>query len=827
MGSTRISSERLLQIVLAGMMILATMLFGTGHRAPWLIWCVTGLAIAAIYLADVTVRFRLSHAWANLLAVTAVAVWLTEALILPAEMQPVAVTYLLLTLQAILWFQPKQERIYWQLIVLSTTQVAVASANAPGMMFGVLLAAYMVLGILALALLTMHRELARFQACAHTSATTCAQPSSTAFLAPSSTVLLALSGAPSNALSSAPAARPAWQFSGGRTELPEASFRRTLARQTAAAALATLLIAGLVFLLFPRTDRELEALRNDAYHDDTRSVGFSEDVTLGEEAGEATQSTDMVMRVQLFEEPGGLPIQLNDEPLFRGSVATEYSHGKWRQKRSMSIRPLEPVRLEHYVRQHITIEKQDTDKIFSIVPAFRVNDDERLRVEDSSDEIVRPRSVRSQRMEFDLATTGIIERRQAEILPCYRVIRDRDVRLLQMPTGDFGTQDPLAGLRALAERIKRQARLAEDDRIGLARALARYLRESGQFQYTLEGEKRNRALDPIEDFVVEHPRGHCEYFAGALALMLRSQGIPARIAIGFRAGEWNSQGNYYQVRQLHAHTWVEALLEPEHYAQEDLGSTMRCGARGWLVLDPTPVLGGGGGDGESNGGLWRRVSMYLDYLQVLWIKYISDFDAPWQQKAIYEPLGRLVGTLRQHGPNLGSWRGWFSSAVGCAVQGWNWYRRHFFAWQGVLSTLTVLLAAAGAYRSAGPIARRWQARPRRRPLGRARPSQHEMLCRLERALARRGLVRLAGQTPYEFAVSAGGDLTTNLEHVSLAAIPREVVEAFYRVRFRARPLDNVEAGSIENALRTLEQTLEPGVAAGSVWLRRVPRRGLL
>ena len=44
--------------------------------------------------------------------------------------------------------------------------------------------------------------------------------------------------------------------------------------------------------------------------------------------------------------------------------------------------------------------------------------------------------------------------------------------------------------------------------------------------------------------------------------MLRSQGIPARVAIGFRASELNSAGGYYQVRQLHAHAWVEALLEP-------------------------------------------------------------------------------------------------------------------------------------------------------------------------------------------------------------------------------------------------------------------------
>ena len=45
--------------------------------------------------------------------------------------------------------------------------------------------------------------------------------------------------------------------------------------------------------------------------------------------------------------------------------------------------------------------------------------------------------------------------------------------------------------------------------------------------------------------------------------MLRSQNIPARMVIGFKGGEFNTVGNYYQVRQLHAHAWVEAFLEPQ------------------------------------------------------------------------------------------------------------------------------------------------------------------------------------------------------------------------------------------------------------------------
>ena len=51
-----------------------------------------------------------------------------------------------------------------------------------------------------------------------------------------------------------------------------------------------------------------------------------------------------------------------------------------------------------------------------------------------------------------------------------------------------------------------------------ARALEAYLRESGQFGYTLQMNVVDPSLDPVEDFLVNRKEGHCEYFASALAL---------------------------------------------------------------------------------------------------------------------------------------------------------------------------------------------------------------------------------------------------------------------------------------------------------------------
>ena len=67
-------------------------------------------------------------------------------------------------------------------------------------------------------------------------------------------------------------------------------------------------------------------------------------------------------------------------------------------------------------------------------------------------------------------------------------------------------------------------------------------------------------LDPVEDFLVNRKEGHCEYFASALALLLRSIDIPARMVNGFKGGDWNELTQTMNVRQKHAHSWVEAYV---------------------------------------------------------------------------------------------------------------------------------------------------------------------------------------------------------------------------------------------------------------------------
>jgi len=82
-------------------------------------------------------------------------------------------------------------------------------------------------------------------------------------------------------------------------------------------------------------------------------------------------------------------------------------------------------------------------------------------------------------------------------------------------------------------------------------------------------------VPPLVAFVLQTHRGYCQHFAGAMALMLRYLGIPARVAAGFTTGEYDSHKHQWTVTDHDAHTWVEAWFP--HY--------------GWLPFDPTPGRG--------------------------------------------------------------------------------------------------------------------------------------------------------------------------------------------------------------------------------------------
>jgi hypothetical protein len=94
---------------------------------------------------------------------------------------------------------------------------------------------------------------------------------------------------------------------------------------------------------------------------------------------------------------------------------------------------------------------------------------------------------------------------------------------------------------------------------------------SSRFRYD---ENPPRSLYPLETFLFKSRVGYCQQFAGAMAMLLRMGGVPARVAAGFTTGSYNSADHDWEVTDLNAHAWVEAWFP----------------GYGWVRFDPTPAV---------------------------------------------------------------------------------------------------------------------------------------------------------------------------------------------------------------------------------------------
>jgi transglutaminase-like putative cysteine protease len=558
-------------------------------------------------------------------------------------------------------------------------------------------------------------------------------------------------------------------------------------------------VTVVLFFIIPRAESGDRQSNTD---ETLRTVGYSSTITLGE-LGEVVQNPDLVMRIAFYLGRSSTPFKLAEEPLFRGAAVSHYRNGTWINEGGGAKIPLPEREPSAFVRQRINIESLESNDLFCVLPVFGLRKEPLLRVYGPTGQLVRHEEFEGQPMEFEVGTTGIFHGRLRKFTPAESLTNRASRRYLQMPPGSDDRPEPLGGLKETAATVLRDKGIDPADRLAAALALQDYLRNSGDYVYSLEAQQRDSYVDPLEDFVTTHRAGHCEYFAGALVMMLRSQGIPARMAIGFKGGEWNAVGGYYQVQQLHAHAWVEAHLQRDQAPPNALSIEDEPSEAVWLTLDPTASTT----DEANRAGIWSRVRQSIDYARVLWSNYVVGLNHKRQQQGIYEPI---QAAARAGMDSMFSGEAWRERgrAIARSPLGtfWEWYRKHWFSWRG-----GIVAAGASALLVIGYFTARWLTRwtlvwrRRRGAAGRFEPPPLEMYRRLEAALARQGLERQSAQTAYEFAVAAGGHLAESIELNGLAHLPRRVVESFYRVRFGRRALDNQELDAVEHALRELER----------------------
>src|ERR1017187_1886400 len=256
--------------------------------------------------------------------------------------------------------------------------------------------------------------------------------------------------------------------------------------------------------------------------------------------------------------------------------------------------------------------------------------------------------------------------------------------------------------------------------LGRARALEQGLRTG--YGSTLELPQQE-SKDPLADFLFTRRKGHCEYFASAMAVMLRNLGIPARLATGFQSGTYNPISELWLVRASDAHSWVEAWI-PGH---------------GWTTFDPTPP------DLSSHSlTLLSKAGLYLDAAETFWQQWVVGYDPNHQ--------GTLADRIEQTARRLGI--DWFVSLsvmeARWVVRAKAWIRR-FGA-----GAVAALLLAYWLW-SSGP--RLWCALRMRRRVERARRGDASVADatllyeRMLQVLERRGYRKPAWFTPVEFARS--------------------------------------------------------------------------
>jgi len=165
----------------------------------------------------------------------------------------------------------------------------------------------------------------------------------------------------------------------------------------------------------------------------------------------------------------------------------------------------------------------------------------------------------------------------------------------------------------------------EKDPFSLAQAVERYLRAN----YSYTSQPGSKGPYPVVSFLLNKGKGHCEYFASAMALLLRLRGIPTRLLAGFVGGEWNPLGKYYIIRNANAHTWVEVYKK----------------GVGWVSWDPTPPL-----SLTAPTRRFGQLDRLLDYMKFQWYHWIISYDVEKQTQVFKNALTLFSPSQRPHFP---------------------------------------------------------------------------------------------------------------------------------------------------------------------------------
>jgi hypothetical protein len=381
---------------------------------------------------------------------------------------------------------------------------------------------------------------------------------------------------------------------------------RSLGLTSIFVAVSTLAVGAALFFLIPRfTTGYMSALNLQP----SLMTGFSDNVTLGE-IGRIKRNSAVVMRIRVEGDPqraGGIH--------WRGMALTDFDGKRW------------------FTPQHDpTIISPDSEGDYQFVsPPFRHNESVPLRYTVLMEPIatdaifIAPR-IQSLHGRFSNMTERAGERKRSGYLlldktgslfnPFHNDTKVRyeavsvppvasppQLRMVSAPYPEAARALylQLPPLDPRIHKLAEQIAAGSNNDYDRAANIERYLKT--RYGYTLDLTGPPNA-DPLAYFLFVRRAGHCEYFASAMTVMLRTLGIPARYATGFLPGQFNDVGGDYIVRASDAHAWVEAYFP----------------GYGWITFDPTPPAD------EKPASLLSRMALYWDWFQFAWSEWIVNYD---------------------------------------------------------------------------------------------------------------------------------------------------------------------------------------------------------
>jgi len=779
-----------------GMAALAAAMLAFGEGAAFPAVLTVPLAAAAVVVNERQRRIRLRGVWVNGLGLLALIVSIAEFLGPSVEARLLSGAHFLVYLTWIVLFQDKQLRQYWWIGAFALLQVSVGAVLTNSGAYGFLLLAFLLVTLWTLALANLYQRAGEFGALpregagprdvagAHEHARVTAAPNDSRSAPTMQTTL-----------------RPAVQ-----QDVPGRWIPPRFVAGILGLSLAGILFGLLIFLLVPRFWIGRGAVFS-AQEDQNASpiTGYSSEIRLGQ-LGQILEDTSLAFSVRLVDRDTDQPVDLfefsramgYEDPLFRGTVLDTYREGRWSRSTTAERYGLLPSapRNEGLVRQEYRLGEYDYGVYFALRPADLgavIKPSAAIRREIGTNTLY-PSDLPRGRQEYYIWSRRAPHADLPDLLTGLRGRGAPDLASLYTlpPEGTPRLRELAGRLAAAIEGDQHQSRQRK-----LADALLRHLRDSGEFSYSLDMSVADPAIDPVEDFLFNRKSGHCEYFATALALLLRSTGVPARLVTGFKGADPTGEQGEYHVQQRHAHAWVEAWID-----------------RRWEVLDPTPpareemvrLI-------AQRQGFWRTAR---ESLANFWSDYVVTLSLDRQREALYDPLQSVWNLVRSGlQPVIDAARGFMDLTL--SREGWQsgWAPAAFagmaLAWvvaTGLLEFWRARTArtARGARRGVlGRLARLW------RGLGRRTGSAEFAVAFYQRFLeimGEQGLQPRAAQTAREFALVVTDALLPRLAPPGLAALPHDLTEGYYAARFGGRPLPPVRLAALEDQLQRLERLLK-------------------